>query len=86
MGKSLRSSRLWYLVIPLMVFVVLLVRVLSAGSSNVKELNSQQFLAAVHNHEIVTNPTNPNNELTVHDGSQEVTGELKGGQQFVYYR
>ncbi len=85
MGKSLRSSRLWYFIILLMAFVVILVRVLSAGSSNVKELNSQQFLAAVHNHEIVTNPTTPTNELTVHDGSQEVTGELKGGQKFVYY-
>jgi hypothetical protein len=63
-GSSLRRRRLWYFVVLLMAFVVILVRVLSAGSSNVKELNSQQFLAAVHNHEIVTNPTNPNNELT----------------------
>ena len=62
-----------------------MVRVLSPGSSNVKELNSQQFLAAVHNREFVTTPTNPDNQLTVHDQSQEVTGELKGGQQFTYY-
>ncbi len=74
MLKSLRSSRFWYFIILLVAFVVLLVRVLSPSSSNVKELNSQQFLAAVHNHEIVTNPTNPNNELTVHDGDHEVTG------------
>jgi cell division protease FtsH len=85
MGSSLRRRRLWYFIILLMAFVVILVRVLSAGSSNVKELNSQQFLAAVHNHEFVTNPANPNNELTIHDGDHEVTGELKGGQQFVYY-
>jgi cell division protease FtsH len=85
MGKSLRNKRLWYFIILLMVLVVLLVRVLSPGSSNVKELNSQQFLAAVHNREFVTTPTNPDNQLTVHDQSQEVTGELKGGQQFTYY-
>jgi len=84
-GRFMRSSRFWYLVILLMAFVVLLVRVLSPSNSNVKELNSQQFLAAVHNHEIVTNRTNPNDEFTVHDGNHEVTGELKGGQQFTYY-
>ena len=81
----MRSGSFWYLGILLIAFVVLLVRVLSPSSSNVKELNSQQFLAATHNHEIATNPTNPNDELTVHDGNHEVTGELKGGQQFVYY-
>jgi cell division protease FtsH len=85
MDKSLKNSRLWYFIILLMVFVVILVRMFSPGSSNVKELNSQQFLAAVHNHEVVTNPTNPDNQLTVHDQSQEVTGELKGGQKFIYY-
>ena len=69
----------------LMVLVVLLVRIFSLGSSNVKELNSQQFLAAVQNHEFVINPTNADNQLTVHDGSQEVTGELKSGQKFIYY-
>src|SRR3712207_221746 len=84
MGKFLRSRGLLYFMI-LMVFMVILVRVLSAGNPGVKELNSQQFLAAVHNHEFVTNPTNPDNQLTVHDQSQEVTGELKGGQKSVYY-
>jgi cell division protease FtsH len=68
-----------------MLFVVILVRVLSPGSSNVKELNSQQFLAAVHNHEFVINPANSDNQVTVHSGTDEVTGELKGGQHFVYY-
>jgi cell division protease FtsH len=83
-GRFLRSGGLLYFII-LMVSVVILVRVLPVGSSNVKELNSQQFLAAVHNHEFVTNPSNSDNQLTVHDGDQEVTGELKGGQKFVYY-
>jgi hypothetical protein len=62
----LRSGRLLLYLIILMLFVVILVRLLSASSSNVKELNSQQFLAAVHNHEFVTNPTNTNDQLTVH--------------------
>ena len=84
MGRFIRSGRFWYLVILLIAFVVLLVRVLSPSSANVKELNSQQFLAAAHNHEIATNPSDPNDELTVHDGNNAVTGELKGGQQFVY--
>jgi cell division protease FtsH len=83
-GRYLRSSRLRYFII-LMVFVVILVRVLSAGNPGVEELNSQQFLAAVHNHEFVTSSENSANQLTVHDQSQEVTGELKDGQKFVYY-
>ena len=69
-----------------MAFAVILVRVLSAGNPDVKELNSQPFLAAAHNHEFVTlNPSNSDNQLRVRDGDQEVTGELKGGQKFVYY-
>jgi cell division protease FtsH len=84
LGRILRSGGLLYFVI-LMVFAVSLIRVLSAANAGVKELTSQQFLAAVHNHEFVTNPSNSDNQLTVHDQSQEVTGELKGGQKFVYY-
>jgi ATP-dependent Zn protease len=84
MGRFSKSRGLLYFMI-LMVLVVILVRMFSLGSSNVKELNSQQFLTAVHNHEFVTNPANPDNQLTVHDQSQEVTGELRGGQQFAYY-
>ena len=61
-----------------------LVRVLPADNSDVKELNSQPFLAAAHNHEFVANPNNSDNQLTVSDGDQEVTGEIKGSQKFVY--
>jgi hypothetical protein len=61
-----------------MVLVVILVRMFSLGSSNVKELNSQQILAAVNTHQFITNP---DNRLTLHDQSQE----LKGGQKVVYY-
>src|SRR3712207_1616901 len=68
-----------------MLFVVILVRVLSMGSPGVKELNSQQFLAAVHTHEFVTNPSNSDNQVTVHNGDDAVTGELKDGKKFVYY-
>jgi cell division protease FtsH len=84
MGRFLRSGGLLYIII-LMVFVVILVHVLAAGNAGVKELNSQQFLAAVQNHEFVVRPSNSDNQLTVHDQSQEVTGELKGGQKFIYY-
>ena len=55
MGRILRSGGLLYFVI-LMVFAVSLIRVLSAANAGVKELTSQEFLAAVHNHEFVTNP------------------------------
>ena len=84
MGRFSRSRGLLYFMI-LMMLVVILVRMFSLGTSNVKELNSQQFLAAVHTNEFVANPTNPDKRLTVHDQSQELTGELKGGQQFAYY-
>jgi hypothetical protein len=80
MGRFSRSRGLLYFMI-LMMLVVILVRMFSLGTSNVKELNSQQFLAAVRTHQVVTNPTNPDKRLTVHDQSQELTGELKGGQQ-----
>jgi hypothetical protein len=47
MGRFSRSRGLLYFMI-LMVLVVILVRMFSLGSSNVKELNSQQFLTAVN--------------------------------------
>ncbi len=84
MGKLLRSRGLLYFMVS-MLFVVILVRVLSIGNSGVKELNSQQFLAAVHTHEFVTNPSNSDNQVTVHNGDEAVTGELKDGQKVVYY-
>ena len=50
MGRFSRSRGLLYFMI-LMVLVVILVRMFSLGTSNVKELNSQQFLAAVRTHQ-----------------------------------
>ena len=77
MGRILRSGGLLYFII-LMVFAVILVRVLSAGNPDVKELNSQQFKQAVEDKAFVTNlsETDPNT-LTVKDEDQTVTGLLK---------
>ena len=84
MGKFVRSGGLLYFIL-LIVFAVILIRVLSAGNSDVKELNSQEFLGAVNNHEFVIDTSSTDNQLTVHDKSHEVTGELTDGQKFVYY-
>ena len=80
MGRFSRSRGLLYFMI-LMVLVVIVVRMFSLGTSKPKELNSQQFLAAVNTHQFITTPPNPDNRLTVHGQSQE----LKGGQKVVYY-
>lgn len=52
MGRFLRSGGLLYFII-LMVLAVILVHVLAAGNASVKELNSQQYLAAEQKHEFV---------------------------------
>jgi len=84
MGKFVRSGGLLYFIL-LIVFAVILIRVLSTGNSDVKELNSQEFLRAVNNQEFVIDPSSTDDQLTVHDKSHEVTGELTDGQKFVYY-
>ena len=78
MGRMMRSGGLLYFII-LMVFAVILVRVLSAGNPDVKQLNSQQFQKAIDEKAFVTNPQNPDNKLTVKDKDQTVTGVLKKG-------
>jgi cell division protease FtsH len=83
-GKFVRSGGLLYFIL-LIVFAVILIRVLSAGNSDVKELNSQEFLGAVNNHEFVIDTSSTDDQLTVYDKSHEVTGELTDGQKFVYY-
>ncbi len=87
MGKILRSGGLLYFII-LMVFAVILVRVLSAGNPDVRELNSQQFQEAVENKSFVTDlPQDDPDALTVKDEDQTVTGLLKNGnngEQFEY--
>ncbi len=70
-----------------MVFAVILVRVLSAGTTDVKELNSQQFQKAIDNHSFVTNTKTDDEKLTVHDQDQTVEGLLKNGktgEKFTY--
>src|SRR5919112_4081867 len=83
-GKFVRSGGLLYFIL-LIVFAVILIRVLSVGNSDVKELNSQEFLRAVNNHEFVIDTSSTDDQLTVYDKSHEVTGELTDGQKFVYY-
>jgi cell division protease FtsH len=85
----LRSGGLLYFII-LMVFAVILVRVLSAGNPDVKELNNLEFRQAVEDKAFVTNlPDNDPDRLTVKDEDQTVTGLYKpqgGGEpkQFEY--
>jgi cell division protease FtsH len=71
-----------------MVFAVILIRVLSSGNPDVRELNSQQFQKAVDENAFVQNPEDPEQKLTVGDQKQTVTGLLKrdngGPQEFEY--
>jgi cell division protease FtsH len=80
----LRSGGLLYFII-LMVFAVILIRVLSAGNPDVKELNSRDWEQAVQNNRLVDDkrPTDPD-ALTVRDDDQIVRGLLRpegGGEQ-----
>ncbi len=77
MGKFLRSGGLLYFVI-LMIFAVILVRVLSTGSTDVNTLNSQEFQQAVEEKTLVTDlPKSSEDQLTVEDQDQTVTGLIK---------
>ena len=80
----MRSGGLLYFII-LMVFAVILVRVLSAGNPDVKELNNLEFRKAVEDKAFVTKglPEGDPNTLTIKDEDQTVTGLLKrdGGQE-----
>jgi hypothetical protein len=58
MGRFSRSRGLLYFMI-LMVLVVIVVRMFSLGTSKPKELNSQQFLAAVNTHQFITTSPTP---------------------------
>ena len=74
MGRILRSGGLLYFII-LMVFAVILIRVLSAGNPDVKELNNLEFRKAVEDKAFVTNlPENDPDRLTIKDEDQKVTG------------
>jgi cell division protease FtsH len=74
LGRILRSGGLLYFIM-LMVFAVILVRVLSAGNPDVKELNNLEFRQAVEDKAFVTDlPEGDPNTLTVKDEDQTVTG------------
>src|ERR671914_319504 len=61
-----------------MVFAVILVRVLSAGSPDVKELNNLEWRQAIEDKAFVTDrPEGDPNTLTIKDEDQTVTGLLK---------
>jgi cell division protease FtsH len=85
LGRILRSGGLLYFII-LMVFAVILVRVLSAGSPDVEELNNLEFRQAVEDKAFVTKglPEGDPNRLTVKDEDQTVTGLYRpegGGEE-----
>jgi cell division protease FtsH len=75
LGRILRSGGLLYFII-LMVFAVILVRVLSAGSPEVEELNNLEFKKAVEDKAFVTKGLDEGdtNTLTIKDEDQTVTG------------
>jgi len=73
----LRSGGLLYFVI-LIVLAVVLVNMLSRGSTDVVDLNSQQWNQAVKNKTFVTDvPKTSENYLTIFDEDQTVKGQLK---------
>ncbi|MGH3087760.1 MAG: ATP-dependent zinc metalloprotease FtsH [Rubrobacteraceae bacterium] len=68
-----------------MVFAVILIRVLSAGDTDIETLNSQEFQEAVQSGDIRTNiPEGEEGALMVLDQDQTVEGTLEGGRQFEY--
>jgi cell division protease FtsH len=74
LGRILRSGGLLYFII-LMVFAVILVRVLSAGSPEVEELNNLEFKKVVEDKAFVTDLDEGDpNTLTIKDEDQTVTG------------
>ncbi len=77
MGRLLRSGGLLYFII-LMVFAMILIRVLSAGNPDVKELNSREWEQAVEDRALVSDreATDPD-ALTVRDDDQIVRGLLR---------
>ena len=88
MGRLLRNGGLLYFVI-LMVFAVILVRYLSAGSTETTTLNNVEFQNAVDEQSFVLDPAEEERKLTVLDEDQKVTGLLKrdGGntEEFEYF-
>jgi cell division protease FtsH len=69
-------------IIVLAIFVLIMFRVLSAGSPDVKELDSQQFQKAIDENAFKLDvPADEQGTLTVMDQDQTVTGLLKDGDK-----
>ncbi|CAN5149081.1 ATP-dependent zinc metalloprotease FtsH [soil metagenome] len=88
MGRLLRNGGVLYFII-LMVFAVILIKVLSQGSTDVKTLNNIEFQKAVDENSFVLKPAQPDDKLTILDEDQKVTGKIKqdGGktETFEYF-
>ena len=74
MGRFLRSGGLYFVI--LVIFAIVLVRLISTGSPDAKEMTSEEFEKAVADRSFVLN--DEQNPLTVKDEDQTVTGLLKG--------
>jgi cell division protease FtsH len=86
LGRFLRSGGLLYIFM-LVILGVILVNLLSQDNSDVRELNSQQFLKAVDNNAFVINDSAEEplrQHLQVKDKDQTVSGYLKDGGEFKY--
>ncbi len=86
MGRLFKGGGGLLYIIVLAIFVLIMFRVLSAGSPDVRELDSQQFQKAIDENAFKLDvPADEEGTLTVMDKDQTVTGLLKdGGKEFEY--
>ncbi len=83
MGRFLRSGGLYFII--LVIFAIVLVRLISAGSPDATEMTSEDFEKAVADRSFVLN--DKQNPLTVKDDDQTVVGEIKasgGNEKFEF--
>ncbi|MGI8867087.1 MAG: ATP-dependent zinc metalloprotease FtsH, partial [Rubrobacteraceae bacterium] len=82
MGRLFKGGGGLLYIIVLAIFVLIMFRVLSAGSPDVKELDSQQFQKAIDENAFKLDvPADEQGTLTVMDKDQTVTGLLKDGNK-----
>ncbi len=82
MGRLFKGGGGLLYIIVLAIFVLIMFRVLSAGSPDVKELDSQQFQKAIDQNAFKLDvPADEQGTLTVMDKDQTVTGLLKDGNK-----
>ncbi len=83
MGRFLKSGGLYFII--LVIFAIVLVRLISAGSPDATEMTSEDFEKAVADRSFVLN--DKQNPLTVKDDDQTVVGEIKasgGNEKFEF--